>query len=182
MAVRAGRGSASNRLLWAVQTAVALFIAWMALDGLDNLALGAVFSLIGAAAGVWLVPGESYPWRPVHMLFFAAYFVRASFVGGVDVAFRALHPRMPITPEVSTFKLDLDAGLPRTLMVAVISLLPGTLSVQLLEDSNELEVHALSPNATKGLPDLQERIRRLFALRPPSPEQSAAAEEGGEES
>jgi multicomponent Na+:H+ antiporter subunit E len=153
----------SNRLLWALQTSVALFAVWMALDGLGTLWLGAILAVIGAAAGAWLVPGEAYPWRPLRLLHFALYFVRQSVVGGVDVAWRALSPTMPIAPTFTELAVDLPPGLPRTLLVATISLVPGTLAVQLRDDGT-LEVHALTPRAADGLPHLQRHIERLFSL------------------
>jgi multicomponent Na+:H+ antiporter subunit E len=152
-----------SRLFWMLQTAVALFVAWLALDGVGNLLMGALLALIGAAAGAWLVPGEAYPWRPLRMILFIGYFLRESARGGVDVAWRALAPGMPIQPEFIKFELDLPSGLPKTLMVAVISLLPGTLSVRLLE-TGQLEIHALTPRAGRGLPGLQRRIRKLFSV------------------
>jgi len=167
------RKSLPNRLLWAFQTSIALFVAWMALDGLGTLWLGAVLSVIGAAAGAWLVPGEAYPWRPVQMFLFSVFFVRQSFRGGVDVAWRALAPKLPIDPTFVEFPVTLPSGLPRTLMVAVISLLPGTLSVE-LRDDDCLEVHSLTPHGAAGLDDLEQRIRRLFALDRPD------KSEGGE--
>jgi multicomponent Na+:H+ antiporter subunit E len=152
-----------SRWFWMLQTAVALFIAWLALDGTGNLLLGAFFSLIGAAAGAWLVPGEAYPWRPLRTVLFIGYFLRESVRGGLDVAWRALTPGMPIRPEFTLFELDLPSGLPKTLMVGVVSLLPGTLSVRLLE-TGQLEVHALTPRAAEGLPGLQSRVKKLFSL------------------
>jgi multicomponent Na+:H+ antiporter subunit E len=150
------------RTLWAIQTAVALLVMWIALDGLANVWLGVIFAGLGTAAGAWLVPGDPYPWRPLRMLQFLGYFLRASFIAGLDVARRALHPRMPISPTFSELELSLPPGLPRTMFIAVISLMPGTLSVNLLGD--KLEVHALTPRAAESLPDLQRRIGRLFHL------------------
>src|SRR5690606_9396994 len=70
------------RPLWAVQTVCALLLMWMALDGFGNLWLGAIFSVVGAIVGAWLIPGEAYPWRPLRMLMFLLFFLRESFRGG----------------------------------------------------------------------------------------------------
>jgi multicomponent Na+:H+ antiporter subunit E len=150
------------RLAWGGQTALALFLVWLALDGPGNLWLGALFSCLAAAVGVWLAPGEVYPWRPLRLLLFILFFLRESFRGGVDVAWRAMLPGMPIEPTFVEFPLNLPPGLPRTVMVGVISLLPGTLSVDL--DQTTLRVHALTPAAADNLPQLQRRIRHLFSL------------------
>ncbi|MBB5014381.1 Na+/H+ antiporter subunit E [Rehaibacterium terrae] len=155
----AGRG----RSLWAVQTLCLLLLVWLALDGAQNLWVGLVFAALGALAGAWLAPGELYRWRPWRLPGFCLYFLRESLRGGIDVAWRALHPRLPIKPCFERFVLDLPAGLPRTLMVSTVSLLPGTLSVS-IDDDGALRVHALMPGAFAGVPELQRRIHRLFSL------------------
>lgn len=149
------------RPLWAVQTVCALLLMWMALDGFGNLWLGAIFSVVGAIVGAWLIPGEAYPWRPLRMLMFLLFFLRESFRGGLDVAWRAFHPRMPIEPAYVEHQLALPAGLPRTLLVGVISLLPGTLSVWLHGDGR-LVVHALTPRAAENIADVEARVAGLF--------------------
>jgi multicomponent Na+:H+ antiporter subunit E len=54
---------------------------------------------------------------------------------GLDVAWRALHPALPIEPQFQRFRLHLPEGQPRTLMVSVLSLMPGTLSAELEDDA-----------------------------------------------
>jgi multicomponent Na+:H+ antiporter subunit E len=153
----------AQRGAWALQTAVLLFMVWLALDGIGNLAVGALFALAGSAAGAWLAPGEAYPWRPLRLAAFFAYFVRESLRGGIDVAWRALHPAMPIAPAVVEFRTALPPGLPQAVMLGVISLLPGTLSVWLAE-GGRLQVHALTPRSAEGLAELDRRVGLLFSL------------------
>jgi len=152
-----------GRLLWALQTAGLLLLVWLALDGFGNLAAGAVSALAAAAVGAWLVPGEPYPWRPLRLAGFFAYFVRESFRGGIDVARRAMDPRLPISPALVEYRLSLPPGLPQSVMIGVISLLPGTLSVA-LHDDGRLQVHALTRDAGDGLHELERRVQRLFSL------------------
>ena len=142
-------------------------LGWMALDGIGNLGMGLLFSVLGAGIGVWLVPGEPYPWRPLRLAAFALHFLVASFRGGVDVAIRALRPQLPVRPALVVHQLRLPAGLPRTLMLSVVSLLPGTLSVA-VDAAGRLQVHVLVRHAEHGLVGLEDRIARLFGLPPPS--------------
>ena len=82
------------------------------------------------------------------------FFFRRSLQGGVDVARRAFHPRMPIAPELIDYPLRLPPGLPRVILVNTVSLLPGTLSAEL--DGQVLKVHVLD-----GLGDFMPELEAL---------------------
>lgn len=153
---------AGSRAAWAVQTFIVLMAVWLALNGLTAWWLGAVFAALGGLAGSTLAIGDPYPWRPLRLLLFFAYFVRASILGGVDVAARALDPRLPIEPRFLRYPLTVPPGQPRTLLVSLVSLLPGTLSADLEKDT--LIVHALSEESAAGLRDLEQRVAWLFSL------------------
>ena len=155
---------------WAAQTFVLLVLGWLALDGVEDLAIGALLALAGAGIGLWLAPGQGYPWRPLRLLAFIGYFLRESFRGGFDVAWRALHPALPIDPVLHEHAVRAPAGLPRTLFVATLSLLPGTLSVRLSEDGRRLVVHSLTASPEAALTALEARVLRLF----PQPDQGQA--------
>ena len=156
-----------DRWLWLLQTFVLLVVVWVALDGTGSLAVGAGFALLGAAAGAWLAPGLAYPWRPLHLAGFTLYFLAQSLRGGVDVAWRALHPALPIQPCFCEHPLQLGPGLPRTAFVSIVSLLPGTLSVSVDPLRNCLTVHTLTPSAADELAGLERHVARLFSVALP---------------
>lgn len=153
-----------ERLLWLLQTFVLLAIIWVALDGTASLMVGAAFALLGAVAGAWLAPGLAYPWRPLQLASFTLYFLAQSLRGGLDVAWRALHPALPIEPRFCEHPLQLGPGLPRTAFVSIVSLLPGTLSVVVDPVRNRLTVHTLTPSAADELAGLERRVARLFSV------------------
>ncbi|QOC24195.1 Na+/H+ antiporter subunit E [Wenzhouxiangella sp. AB-CW3] len=148
------------------QALVVLALIWVALNGLDGWWLGLLAASAGAVAGAMLASGQPHPWRPHRLAGFALFFLVESFKGGMDVAWRALKPDLPIQPEFRRYRLDLPGGQPRTLMVSVISLLPGTLSADLSDDGRELVVHLLMPEAMDSVSRLDRRIRHLFSLEP----------------
>ncbi|TDK23021.1 hypothetical protein E2F46_12800 [Luteimonas aestuarii] len=152
------------RLAWGVQVFVLLLATWCALDGLGSLWLGVLVSLAGAAFGSWVAPGEVHRWQPLRLVAFFVWFVVASWRGGADVARRALSPRMPIEPVMLRHRMRLPPGLPQTVFVGVLSLLPGTLSVALDADGGWLDVHCLTPSAADGIGELERRLAWLFSL------------------
>lgn len=160
--------SLRQRWVWAVQCAVILATVWLALTGLDALYLGALTAAIGGFIGARFVPGFPYPWRPHRLLAFFLYFIRTSVHGGLDVAWRALLPRPAISPGWIRYPLTLPPGQPRTLLISIMSLVPGTLSAD-IEADDILVVHVLvqKPDQDRALAeirDLEDRISRLFSL------------------
>lgn len=153
------------RRSWAWRVAVALLLLWFVLADASSWPVGAAVALTGGVVGAWLAPGEPHPWRPWRLFAFAGYFVRASLLGGLDVARRAVRSRVDVEPCFATYALALPPGQPRTLMVGLVSLLPGTLSAALDTRRSELLVHALDPTALGSVPELECRVARLFGLR-----------------
>ncbi|WP_160142001.1 Na+/H+ antiporter subunit E [Nitrincola tapanii] len=94
---------------------------------------------------------------------FLLYFVQASCVAGLDIARRTLDPKLPLHPSVFTYPTELS-GLPLWCLMGVISLLPGTLSLNW--QPNCLEIHCLDQpdKAAAELVQVENRIRRLFTL------------------
>lgn len=107
--------------------------------------------------------------RTAALIAFAGYFVGRSLIGGADVAWRALHPRLPIEVHELAYPLALRGDASRTLFVAVISLLPGTLACGL--DGDRVRLHSISGDPTGQARALEGRIARLFGAPP-----AAAAE------
>jgi len=151
-----------ERVIWGVQCAVILAVIWLALTGIDALLLGLVTVTVGGIAGAWMVPGMPHPWRPLRLLRFCGFFLWTSLEGGFDVAWRAMHPRLAIEPGWLRYRLDLPAGQPRTLMVSIMSLLPGTLSAD-LESDNVLLVHALVADDLDAVQATALRLEREIA-------------------
>jgi len=98
------------------------------------------------------------------VLQFIPFFLWRSLVGGVDVARRAFHPRLPISPGMAVHRWRLPPGLPRTLMANTVSLLPGTLSTGL--DERQLHVHVLDQTGSfvAELIMIEQRVAKLFGL------------------
>lgn len=154
-----------------LQIFAGLLLVWLVLDGsadVASLAAGCTAAALGAWVGTRLAPPGPGRLRLRALPGFAAYFVVESLRGALDVAWRALHRRLPISPQLATHPIALPPGKPRTLLVSVVSLLPGTLSAELSQADNSLCVHAITPGALAGVRELESRIAALFGL--PAPE------------
>jgi multicomponent Na+:H+ antiporter subunit E len=139
---------------------------WAILTEGDPNALGYGLAVVGAAvaASLWLQrsPGGRLHW--IALFRFLPVFLWGSLRGGMDVALRAIHPRLPLAPALQDYPLRIPDGPGRVLLIDVISLMPGTLSADLRGDT--LAVHVLDGRqpVLPKIQALEERAAALFGL------------------
>lgn len=63
--------------------------------------------------------------------------------GGVRVSYLLLHPRLPISPGIIAVPLDVKSNEAITVFAGMITMAPGSISVELSDDREYLFVHAL---------------------------------------
>ena len=132
-----------------------LAIAWVAVSGsasLHNLVFGFVLGAIALAIVREPFGSKSYLRRTRLVLSLALLFLKELALSAWTVARTVLRPRMEIRPGIFAFPLTVDRDLEITLLANLITLTPGTLSVDVSEDRRTLYVHALDcsdPQATK---------------------------------
>jgi multicomponent Na+:H+ antiporter subunit E len=119
-----------------------LMLVWLALTSTINLqevTAGVIISLI-----LSLVLSKSYielglPPLSIKRIFFSIVYilvllleiVRANF----DVAYRVIHPKMPIKPGIVTIKTDLKQDIAKLILANSITLTPGTFTLDILGDT-----------------------------------------------
>lgn len=110
---------------------------------------------------------------------FAVWLTGRAVVAGAQVAWLALSPRLEMTPCVLRFRTELHSSVARTVFTNAISLVPGTLTVDL--DGADVVVHALSPGAVDDLisGQLQNRVARFTGEAPQPPVDASLVEMGG---
>ena len=147
-----------------VSRGVALSLIWWILT--DGTAaswwIGVPAVLLAATVSAALIPPVPLVWS--ELLRFVSFFLLHSLLGGVDVARRALSPKMPIDPYLIAYPLRLPPGLPRIFMINTVSLLPGTLSAAL--DQDVLSVHVLNrhKDVLAELEMLEKKVARIFNI------------------
>lgn len=153
--------------LYRVGLRLVLFAAlWAMLSGgdLQSWVVGA--PVVGIATLTSLVLSAPAPWRwgLKGLAHFLPVFLWKSALGSLDVARRALHIRRPIDPALIDYPLRLPHQSARIFMANTVSLLPGTLSVELHE--NSLKVHVLDSNLPikTDLQYLENLVARLFGI------------------
>jgi multicomponent Na+:H+ antiporter subunit E len=126
-----------------LQRSLILYLLWLVISSANPDAL--IAGVIVAAAGAWLsvrlLPAGISRWRFWPVLRLMPAFVWRSLLGGIDVAWRALHPRMPLAPAWLVYRTRLPRGAARVTFGNEVTLTPGTLAAGGHED--DLFVHCL---------------------------------------
>ncbi len=77
-----------------------------------------------------IIHPHRYFWLLIYLIIFAWECIKANF----DVAYRVLHPAMPIKPGIVKVKLNLKTDIARSILANSITMTPGTISVDLVGD------------------------------------------------
>lgn len=157
----------------ALRLALFALLWWVLTEGQPgSWPLGVLFAVLAAALSLAL--SRPAPWSAVGFVRFVPFFLWWSLRGGVDVARRACAPSLPIAPGMLTYRLRLPPGRARVFMTAVISLLPGTLSAEIVR--NRLFVHVLDQRASSeaDLAALEMKVAALFRIGPSMPPSTPA--------
>jgi multicomponent Na+:H+ antiporter subunit E len=124
--------------------ATGFFALWLILTGFRaaDLAVGILAATLAAWASIRLMPPGQLRFRPVKLARFVLRFFCQSIIAGVDVAWRALNPRMPLRPGFIGYQTQLAEGPALSTFCTVSSLLPGTLPSG-RDASGDLAIHCL---------------------------------------
>ena len=116
---------------------------WLVLIGADpaDLPIGIVTAAAATWASLRMLPPSGWHLSPVAVARLALRFLYQSVVAGVDVAGRALDPRLPLRPGLVAYKVRFAPGTARNAFTTLTSLLPGTVPAG--DDDGKLVYHCL---------------------------------------
>ncbi|WP_411035126.1 Na+/H+ antiporter subunit E [Shinella sp. BYT-45] len=134
---------------------IALFaLVWLAVSGsftVPNLLLG----IAAGALSLALIRGHVRPdgrrIRPLKVLSLLVLFLRELALSAFKVALLVASPKMALKPGIFAFPLTVDRDFEIALLANLITLTPGTLSVDVSEDRKVLYVHALDCSDPAGM-------------------------------
>ena len=124
--------------------AVTFFIFWLILYGAEpsGLLIGAAAAIMAAWASRRLLPPGGARLRAMALVQLVLRFPLQSIIAGVDVARRALDPRLPLRPGFVVYRPRLPSGPMRNAFCTLVGLLPGTLPTG-SDESGNFVIHCL---------------------------------------
>jgi multicomponent Na+:H+ antiporter subunit E len=135
--------AASGRARGWVWRLSGFFAFWVVLSNADlaDLPVGIVAGVAATWASLRLLPPGPTRISLPALGGLALRFLHQSIVAGVDVAWRALHPRLPLRTGFVAYAVQFPPGTARNAFAALTSLLPGT--VPAADEGRKLVYHCL---------------------------------------
>jgi multicomponent Na+:H+ antiporter subunit E len=112
----------------------------------------------GSRVIVWKVLVKLY-----QLVSFLLFFIWELILANLRVAYDVLTPRLHMRPGVIDIPLDVKTGAEITLLANLLSLTPGTLSLDVSEDRKTLYIHAMYIDTDAEA--IRRRIKRGFERR-----------------
>lgn len=81
------------------------------------------------------------PRRYKFFVIYSGVFIKEVFKANIDVAYRVIHPDLPINPGIVKIKTDIKSETGMTFLANSITLTPGTLSVDVDLEGGFLYIH-----------------------------------------
>jgi len=145
-------------VLFIVSFAIWLLLTWTVY--LPSVIIGVIVSLIVSFwfADLFIKHAENFfqVKRFLYLLLYIPIFIFYCILANLDVAYRVLHPRLPIRPGIVKVKTSLSTITGRVALANSITLTPGTLTVDLTDDGY-IYVHWINVKAV----DVEEATRRI---------------------
>ncbi|KPK83885.1 MAG: hypothetical protein AMS27_11620 [Bacteroides sp. SM23_62_1] len=120
---------------------IILFLFWLLITFQltpANLIVGGVSALIATLFfGRYFVENVRKFFQPARYLWLIIYlfiFIWECLKANFDVAYRVIHPAMPIKPGIVKVRLNLETQIARTFLAMSITMTPGTIAVDIIDD------------------------------------------------
>lgn len=154
---------------------ILLALLWAALTGeftIANLILGFILgalllwlgrSVTGRSA--YFIKGEPLPkmlFRPFGLVKFVVIFLWEVIMANITIVLTVISPKLDVKPAIIALPLDVDTEAEITLLANMITLTPGTLSLDVSDDRSVLYVHAVDvEDPAKVKQDIKQVFEKL---------------------
>jgi multicomponent Na+:H+ antiporter subunit E len=148
---------------------IIFLVLWCIFDGIKPISL--LVGLITAGLVTWsslqLFPASNRRLRIFPFLALGLHFMWSSIVAALEVAKYAFRRQPGLLPGFVTYDCDIPAGTKRDLYLSMVSLMPGSLPVD-VDDNGRVIIHCLDINQpiAKQMADDEARLIRTWEKPP----------------
>lgn len=124
-----------------------LLIVWMLLNNtlaLGHLVLGSFLAIVIPLLTSGMQDPQPSFHKPLAIIRYILMVLGDIVVANFEVAMLVLGPAKKLKPAFIAVPLDIEYGLPITILASTVSLTPGTVSAEISEDKKWLYVHVLN--------------------------------------
>ena len=147
-----------------------LGLIWVALTGsftAANLLVGVVLGYVVLAASGPVIGAQGYARRVWHRIGFLLFYLWELLLSNLRVARDVMRPRSQARPAIVAIPVDGLNPAQITLLANLITMTPGTLSIDTSSDQSTLYIHAMFVDDVQALRDeiehgLTRRVRELM--------------------
>jgi len=125
-----------------ILTLISLFILWILLTSTlawEELLTGLIFSALIAFFGYSYLTEKGFSEitlrKIAYFLLYIPIFFWEMIKANFDVAYRVVHPKMPIKPGIVQIKTSLKSDVAKLILGNSITLTPGTLTIEIIKDN-----------------------------------------------
>lgn len=95
-------------------------------------------------------------------LVYAAVFIWECFKANIDVAYRVLHPELPIRPGTVKVRVELKSNIGLTFLANSITLTPGTTTIDIDKENGYLYIHRIFVKDDAGRLRIVEKFEKIL--------------------
>jgi len=152
-------------------TFCAMFLFWLLLSGmLDAIHVGAgiICSAIIAFVSHDLLVTQKWDKmlrKSGKFIIYVVWELWQILLANFDVAYRVLHPKMPIDPSIIEFDTSLRSDLAIVTLANSITLTPGTITINIDQEKGRFQVHAIAQKPADALlvdKTMQQKVAKVF--------------------
>ncbi|MCA9838328.1 MAG: Na+/H+ antiporter subunit E [Trueperaceae bacterium] len=149
---------------------VLLALLWAAITGTftaANIAIGFFIGLIVVAVGGRALGKPRYLETLLKSIGLVLFFLKELLSSSLRVAYDIVTPKHHMKPAIIAVPLDVEKDLQITMLANLVSLTPGTLSLDVSKDKKTLFVHAMYADDTEAIKrtikhDFESRIKEVI--------------------
>lgn len=149
---------------------ILLAVSWAALSGsltLENLVGGFIIGYLMLFVSRRALGCTNYVTKVPRVISFFLYFLQELILANIRVAYEVLSPSHTMIPAIVAIPLDVRSDIEILVLANVITLTPGTLSLDVSDDRRVLYIHAMYVDDIEAFrreikDGFERRIQELF--------------------